>query len=80
MALDRSAVRAWVAGQQAAEDRLLRERDHFLLHLSPERSLQIYLGFWALRPSWPPTQPSPLLWSMREVIARLKQSASGTFG
>ncbi len=80
MALDRSAVRAWIAGQRAAEERLLHERVRFLLHLSPERSLQIYLGFWALRPSWPSTQPSPLLWSMREAIARLKQSDPGTPG
>ena len=44
--LDKQAVKDWLSGQQAAATRTEDERVRFLLTLTPERSLEIYLDLW----------------------------------
>ncbi|MFO8034078.1 MAG: hypothetical protein R6U88_02795 [Candidatus Bipolaricaulota bacterium] len=71
--LDEQAVRRWISDQRAAQERILSERVRFLLELSPEKALRLYLSLWA---STTPAsrikhdRPSPLLLSMRRAMTR----------
>jgi hypothetical protein len=68
--LDRDAVKDWIFNQQAAADRIEKERVQFLLALTQQRSLQIYLDLWNQSEGPQPSTPSPLLIRMRQALAR----------
>lgn len=42
--LDAKTVREWLEGQEEAEKVIRRERVKFLLSLTPEKSLELYLS------------------------------------
>lgn len=68
--LDKQAVKDWLSGQQAAAARIEDERVRFLLILTPERSLQIYLDLWDQVERAQTAWPSPLLMTIRQALAR----------
>ncbi len=68
--LDKQAVKDWVSDQQAAAVRIDDERVRFLLTLTPERSLQIYLDLWDQGERVQTAWPSPLLMAIRQALAR----------
>lgn len=72
-ALDKQAVKDWLAGQRAAAKRVKTERVRFLLTLTPKLSLQIYLDLWNQVARVQHASPSPLLVAMRRVLARAAQ-------
>jgi hypothetical protein len=49
------------------------ERVRFLLSLTPDRSLAIYLTLAAAGQREPSERPSPVLLAMRRAVARLRQ-------
>ena len=67
--LDKQAVKDWLSGQQAAAARTEDERVRFLLTLTPERSLQIYLDLWDSGERAQTAWPSPLLMAIRQAFA-----------
>ncbi len=71
--LNKREVRAWLAGQNAATARTKSERTSFLISLTPERSLQIYLALKTVHTQEQRQTPSPLLWAMRQAVARLNE-------
>ena len=71
-ALDRQAVRQWLSGQRAAAERIGAEDASFLLSLSPQRSLQIYLELWSLSGEKCSRAPSALLLAMRRALSRME--------
>jgi hypothetical protein len=42
--IDKERVKEWLVGQKEAEKIIQRERVNFLLSLTPQRSLEIYLS------------------------------------
>lgn len=70
-ALNNREVRAWLAGQKAVAERMRTERVSFLISLTPEYSLQIYLELKKLSPGGHSQAPSRLTWAMRRAIASL---------
>ena len=66
--LDTKEVREWLSGQRAAAERVRAEHVSFLLSLTQERSLELYLDL-ASQSSRRKT-PSPLLVAMRQALAR----------
>jgi len=68
--LDKQAVKDWLSGQQAAATRIKDERVRFLLTLTPERSLQIYLDLWDSGERAQAILPSSLLVMTRQAFAR----------
>ncbi len=44
--LDQSAVQEWLSEQRAAASRIEKERVHFLLTLTPERALDLYVHYY----------------------------------
>jgi len=68
--LDKQAVKDWLSGQQAAATRTEDERVRFLLTLTPERSLQIYLDFWDSGERAQTACPSPLVMAIRQTFTR----------
>ena len=74
-ALDRQAVRQWLSGQRAAAERIGAEDASFLVALSPQRSLQIYLELWNLSGEKCSRAPSPLLLAVRRALSRLEEGA-----
>lgn len=75
--LDRQAVQAWLSGQRAAAGRIQAERTSFLLSLTPERSLEVYLELWRFSAGDPPKAPSPVLLAMRRALSRLEEAKKG---
>lgn len=73
--LNRQAVQDWLSGQKAAAERLECERARFLISLTPERSLQIYLELARVYTSSLPKAPSPLILAMRQILSRLEEGA-----
>lgn len=68
----RDQVRQWLAGQQAAQAVIERERRIWLRSLDSKASLEIYLGL--KRCSRQTDEgPSPVLWAMRQALARRHQ-------
>jgi hypothetical protein len=70
--LGAKAVREWLEGQEEAEKVIRRERVKFLLSLTPEKSLELYLslsriGYKARR------EPSFVLLKMRQCLERLAE-------
>jgi hypothetical protein len=74
--LDARAVRGWLAGQRAAEERIRSERTRFLTSLTPERGLSLYLSLAGSAPPRPDPGPSPLLLAMRRALARLEVASA----
>ena len=72
--LDKEKVRAWLRGQDAAARQIRSERTAFLLSLTPEQALKIYLGLKEVSTSGHPERPSPLTLAMRQAIARLDKA------
>jgi hypothetical protein len=71
--LDRQAVREWLSGQRASGRVIREERVKFLLSLTPDRSLEIYLALAAAGQREPRERPSAVLLAMRRAVARLRQ-------
>ncbi|MCS6935953.1 MAG: hypothetical protein NZ610_04825 [Candidatus Bipolaricaulota bacterium] len=67
--LDRTLVTRWLEDQQAAAQRIEEERVHFLLNLSPEQALTLYLTLPYPKDTHR-MQPSPVLLAMRRALAR----------
>jgi hypothetical protein len=77
--LDAKAVREWLEGQEEAEKVIRRERVKFLLSLTPEKSLELYLslsriGYKARR------EPSSVLLKMRQCLEKMKEKGSNISG
>ena len=68
--LDKQAAKDWLSGQQAAAARIEDERVRFLLTLTPERSLRIYLDLWDQGERAQTAWPAPLLMAIRHALAR----------
>jgi predicted nucleic acid-binding protein len=76
--LDAKAVREWLEGQEEAEKVIRRERVKFLLSLTPEKSLELYLslsriGYKARR------EPSFVLLKMRQCLETWTRSKEVEF-
>ncbi|MCS7187511.1 MAG: hypothetical protein RMK89_11245 [Armatimonadota bacterium] len=67
---DREEAKRWLEGQRAANEIIKRERVQFLLSLTPEKSLAIYLSLWEANYKIP-KEPSFVLMKMRQCIERL---------
>ncbi len=67
--LDEQAVRRWISDQRAAQERIQGERVRFLLDLTPEKALAVYLSLWASATPVKHERPSPLLMAMRRALA-----------
>ncbi|OGF52695.1 MAG: hypothetical protein A2Z21_03765 [Candidatus Fraserbacteria bacterium RBG_16_55_9] len=73
--LDNAAVKRWMKDQQVAQERIEKERVHFLLNLTEEEALRLHLGFMGMEAQYRNTQvgepsPSPLLMAMRQALRR----------
>jgi len=64
-----SEAKRWVDGQRAAQEIIKRERVQFLLSLTPEKSLAIYLALWQANYNIR-KEPSFVLLRMRQCIER----------
>jgi len=69
---DEKEVRRWLRDQKAAARRIEEEKTDFLLRLTPEESLRIYLSLPRDDVRENPAEPSPLLWAMRQAVRRLE--------
>ena len=65
-------VQRWLHGQRMGAKKVEEERIHFLLHLTPEESLRIYLSLLPgkVRDGNSLTDPSPILRAMRQALQR----------
>lgn len=74
--IDLLEAKRWLEGQKVAQEVIKRERVQFLLSLTPEKSLDIYLALWEacckVR-----KEPSFLLMRMRQCIGKLAEKAGG---
>lgn len=75
--LNRQAVKEWLSGQRIAAARIEAERVSFLLSLTPDHALQIYLDLSQYQREEPPKVPSPVLLAMRRALSRLKEADRG---
>lgn len=68
-------VKRWLQGQKVAMEKVEEERFHFLLQLTPEESLRIYLSLQQgnTGDGWSVPEPSPILWAMRRTLERYVQ-------
>ena len=73
--LDAKEVREWLEGQKEAEKVIRRERVKFLLSLTPEKSLEIYLSLSRLGYK-DRREPSFVLLKMRQYLERLAERNS----
>ncbi|MDD3493283.1 MAG: hypothetical protein PHZ19_07320 [Candidatus Thermoplasmatota archaeon] len=64
-------MREWLSGQRASAKVIQEERVKFLVSLTPDRALEIYLGLATAGQGEPSQRPSPVLLSMRRAVARL---------
>jgi len=71
--LDRSAVQEWLSDQRAAASRIETERVYFLLTLTPERALDLYINYYRLPEAKQNKSVSPLLMAMRRALAKREQ-------
>lgn len=71
---DREEAKRWLEGQRAANEVIKRERVQFLLSLTPEKSLAIYLSLWEANYKIR-KEPSFVLMKMRQCIERLTEKA-----
>ncbi len=70
--LDKRQVKRWLWDQKVAARRIEEEKTDFLLRLTPEESLRIYLSLPRHDVRENPAEPSPLLWAMRQAMRRLE--------
>ena len=70
--LDKRQVKRWLRDQKAAARRIEEEKTDFLLCLTPEESLRIYLSLPRDDVHEDAAEPSPLLWAMRQAVRRLE--------
>jgi hypothetical protein len=70
-AIDKQEVRKWLSGQRAAGERLAQERVQFLVSLTYERSIEIYLGLCGVMAGDQRETPSPVLLAVRQAVLRL---------
>lgn len=72
MKLAETEVKRWLRGQRRGAKKVDEERSHFLLHLTPEESLRIYLSLLPgkARDGGNLTNPSPVLLAMRQALRR----------
>lgn len=68
---DLSEAKRWIEGQRAANERIRKERVQFLLFLTPQKSLDIYLALWQVNYNIR-REPSVVLLRMRECLERWK--------
>ena len=69
--LAETEVRKWLRGQKVATQWIEAERTRFLLQVTPGESLRIYQSLQDLvSDGRNRTEPSPLLWKMRQALDR----------
>jgi len=73
---DLSEAKRWVEGQKAANEIIKRERVRFLLSLTPEKSIALYLALWQANFN-PRKEPSFVLMKMRQCIEKLAEKGKG---
>lgn len=67
--LTETEVRSWLRGQKKANEWIEAERSRVLLTITPEGSQRIYLSLQDIvKDGRTRTEPSPLLWKMREAL------------
>ncbi len=74
---DLSEAKRWIEGQRAASERIRKERVQFLLSLTPEKSLDIYLALWQANYNIR-REPSVVLLRMRECLEGWKGKTEGS--
>lgn len=74
--LDASQVRLWLKGQKEADRRSRRERVRFLLSLTPEQALALYLALWETG-GRSRREPSALLLRFRHCLQRWSSRPNG---
>jgi len=67
--LNEAAVKRWQRDQRAALQKVEEERVRFLLDLTSEEAFRLYLAM-PLSDERATAEPSPLLWAMRQALAR----------
>jgi hypothetical protein len=75
--LDDKQVLKWLEGQKEAEKLICREKVNFLLSLTPEKSLEIYLSLSELSCK-NRREPSFLLLKMRQFLKRWIEKRGST--
>jgi len=74
LGLNEAAVKRWLQDQQAARQKVQEERVRFLLNLTSEDALRLYLALpQANTGRKDAPEPSPLLWVMRQALARYRR-------
>jgi len=66
---DVAQAKQWLKGQRVAQEIIKRERVRFLLSLTPEKSLAIYLALWQANYNIR-KEPSFVLLRMRQCVER----------
>ncbi|MFN3421827.1 MAG: hypothetical protein ACK40X_08910, partial [Armatimonadota bacterium] len=74
---DLSEARRWIEGKRAASERIQKERVQFLLSLTPEKSLDIYLALWQTNYNIR-REPSFVLLKMRECLEQWAKKMEGS--
>ena len=77
--LDAKEIRKWLEGQKEAEKVIRKERVKFLLSLTPEKSLEIYLSLSRLGYK-DRREPSFVLLKMRQCLARWAEKGGSVSG
>lgn len=75
--LDLSEAKRWLRGQKASQEIIKRERVQFLLSLTPEKSLDIYLALWQANYNIR-REPSVVLLRMRKCLERWAKKMEGS--
>lgn len=73
---DPSEAKRWLKGQKAAQEIIKRERVKFLLPLTPEKSLDIYLALWQANYNIR-KEPSTVLLRMRKCLEQWAKKMEG---
>ena len=69
--LAETEVKKWLRGHRVAMQWIEEERARFLLQLTPQESLRIYLSLQnSVKDGRNRTEPSPLLWKVRQALER----------
>ena len=77
--LDAEEVRKWLEGQREAEKVIHKERVKFLLSLTPEKSLEIYLSLSRLGYK-NRREPSFVLLKMRQCLEKWREKEGNIGG
>jgi len=69
--LTEAEVKKWLRGHKVAMQWVEEERARFLLQLTPQESLRIYLSLQnPVKDGRNRAEPSPLLWKVRQALER----------